>query len=129
MNEVRELIGIPYQHLDCGELATKALSALGRENPTPEYIMEAASQAFADHERPEGLHEFIDSHMEIVPLGSEEPGDIVFIRRGPMAEVNHVGVVVGRGRMLHTTRVNGSHVASLDRYRDTIDCIGRTRRC
>ena len=124
-----DLLGKPWDLLNCGDVVSIGLQRLGRENPTPEHVIESATRAVGLHARPDDLHAFIDSHLELVELGHEERGDIVFVKRGPGAEVNHDGLVLERGLMLHSTRQRGVRKDRIASYADRIDCIGRTRAC
>lgn len=96
-------VGIPYRDhgrgfdgCDCWGLVRLVLRDLkGVDLPgfAESYQTAADAKAVAD---------LIAGQMEpwdALPPGSEQPGDVVLMRRG--AAACHVGVVIGGGRMLH----------------------------
>lgn len=124
-----DLIGIPYATVDCGELVAAALRRCGRQSPVPEDVLEAASRAADAGKSQDEILAFIDEHLEVVGVDDAQPGDIVFICHAGGGEVDHVGIVVEPGLMLHTVRGRRSRTDLLRKWYGRIHAIGRTKPC
>jgi cell wall-associated NlpC family hydrolase len=103
-DEVERYVGVPWRELgrdvqacDCfGLLRLVYLEQLGLELPDFGYAIEdrgGQAQLIAAQVR---------SHWRQVAVGTERPFDAVLMREG--RELSHVGIVVGRGLLLHVER-------------------------
>lgn len=128
---IEDLIGLPYEMMNCGDLVCIALQRYGRVDPTTRDLIAATAEAFDSGERPNDLMLAVETEMQLVEVDDAEPGDIVFVLRATGREVSHVGIVVGGGIMAHSTPQRGVCLAQLRRYEQAkrIDCIGRTAPC
>ena len=109
---VNEQIGIPFEDLNCLQLASRVLEQHGHEPLDPEGDLaraHAAGPVAGDRVLPRRFH------WDPVPAGQEQRLDVVMILDHGVA--SHLGVVGEDGWVL-TTRIGGrSHLVQLRRLR------------
>jgi cell wall-associated NlpC family hydrolase len=111
---VRSLIGIPYRDkgtspegVDCWGLVVLYHRLVGRT--VPRYDETYSSADNVGNAITNGWVEW-----EQIPLGSEEPGDVLAFRKAAGGQVVHCGVVLGRGQFLHCLEGRNSCVERYD---------------
>lgn len=123
-----DLIGIRHSVLDCYDLSRIAMDRLRRVFPTPlaEVIDEADGEPIEfDRDK---LQSFDMVDVSEVP----QVGDLVMMAGAPRGDgVEHLGVVVRPGMVLHTRKNQTSRVERLTRLRacQLVHSIWRTPAC
>lgn len=109
--EFSSLVGIPYENMNCWDLAVKFYSdilGLSLHNfwsgPTPHRSMTQ--------------NLIYTNKGEFEKVDSPQFGDIILIRL--QGYESHIGIYVGDEMMLHSTRGNGSVMERLSRWRNLI---------
>lgn len=127
---IQDLLWMPHSLLTCGDLVFECLCRFGRECPLPAAVLAEADQAYRDTGRVEELERVLDSCLERVQVGAEQPGDIVFMHRvgpgGKLLEIEHVAVVIEPGLILHSTKADGVRMDPISKMRKRIHSIART---
>jgi len=112
---MRELIGIPYcnkgssfKGVDCWGLVVLFHARLGRQIPTYSDTYESSDEVGAAIS-----NGWVD--WEQIPLGSEQPGDVLAFKDPAGGQVIHCGVVYEKGSFLHSLRGRNSCLERYDR--------------
>ena len=101
--------GRPRYGVDCSGLVLQALYRAGLD-PQPVSIDK--------HVRPRyrtSKNLYAHDRLRHVPLGSKQRGDLIFYRKDSTGDINHVGIYLGRGRMVQAKGDN-VHVARVRRH-------------
>lgn len=102
----RGWIGTPYHHqasvrgvgCDCLGLARGIYrEVLGREPASPPPYTPDWAEALGR----ETLLEAARAHLREIPAGDAGPGDVLVFRMRAHAVAKHIGILSGRGRMIH----------------------------
>jgi cell wall-associated NlpC family hydrolase len=114
MTDLRELVGIPFvdggrtvQGADCWGLARLALNRFGYD--VPDFTVSCFNSAAIN-----GIYEAEKARWERVE--QPEPGCVIAMRIDPRMPdaVQHIGVYLGAGRILHTLKKRESHIVRMD---------------